>query len=1176
MQLNTLQPYTFHINLYELAFLGMIFTGLNFALLLGFTKRISLPANRFLALALVVMVLWMVRISGIDIRLPLQFSLALGPLIFFYVLKLTRPEYKFSPKDLLHFVPALLEQAILLNPVLQFLALISMITYLYYSHRLIERYYQRLKFNGGDRYRYELRWLHRLLLGFGLLWLLWIPFKAVDYFYYHNQLGVHAYYPLYLLLAVMTIWIGAGAFLRGEAGVLFETPPFLKPPLPAEMKQQGVWLKRAVQTGRYYQDPELSLSSLAEKLDIPPHELSRIINAALKKNFNDFINEYRVADVVQKMQDPAYDHITLLGIAFESGFNAQSSFSRIFKQMTGKRPLEYKNDLKKEFPNYNLRSHQQFAPVVLHRETAIGWSREKLTRNYMIRNYLKIAWRNLIKNRMHSSINIAGLAVGMAVAMLIGLWIWDELSFNQSFNNYNRIAIVMQHQTANGDVSTGTAVPYLMGDELKKSYGNDFKYVSMSKWTNDHILAFGENKITKRGNYFEPPITEMLSLKMLKGTRSALQDNHSIILSASTAKALFGNSDPMNKRVIIDNKFDVTVTGIYEDLPFNSDFNDLTFIAPWKLYIDANNWAEKATNPWGNNSFQTWVQMADNADMDKVSAKIKDVWLKRVTSADAAYKPVIFLRPMRKWHLYSEFKNGVNVGGRIQFVWLFGMIGFLVLLLACINFMNLSTARSEKRAKEVGIRKAIGSLRGQLIRQFFCESVMVSVFAFICSIVLVVLMLPFFNEVADKKMQVLWYNPLFWLLGVCFSLITGIVAGSYPALYLSSFQPVKVLKGTFRAGRFASLPRKILVVLQFTVSAILIIGTIVVFRQIQYAKNRPVGYNRNGLVSTPIVTEKVHKNFAAIRDELKSSGEVSEIAETSSATTYVDDFDGGFSWRGKDPSVQGNFGAIFISPEFGKTVGWHIKEGRDFSRDFITDSTAMILNETAVKFTGLKNPVGETIKWNGKNYHVIGVINDMLMQSPYDPVFRSVFVWDGNTQPVVQVRINPAKNTHEALAKIEAVFKKYNPAQPFTYGFADADYARKFGEEERIGKLANFFTILAIFISCLGLYGMASFMAEQRTKEIGVRKVLGATVFGLWGLLSKDFIKLVVISLLIAIPIAFYFMHGWLQNYNYRTGLSWWIFASTAAGAIIITLLSVSYQSIKAAIANPVKSLRNE
>ncbi|MDB5139004.1 MAG: transporter permease [Mucilaginibacter sp.] len=794
----------------------------------------------------------------------------------------------------------------------------------------------------------------------------------------------------------------------------------------------------------------------------------------------------------------------------------------------------------------------------------------------MIKNYFKIAWRNLIKNKMHSFINIAGLSVGMAVAMLIGLWIYDELSFNKNFQNYGRIAVVMQHQTFNGDVSTQTSIPYLMGEELRKSYGNDFKYVVMSSWTNDHILTFGEKKITKSGNYFEPQITDMLSLKMLKGTRSALHDNHAIILSKETAQALFGSSDPMNKRIKIDNKFDVTVAGVYEDLPYNSDFNNLTFIAPWQLFLDNDNWSEKLTNPWRSNAFKTFVQIADNADMNKISAKIKDVKLKRVTKADAAFKPVVFLHPMSKWHLYSGFKNGVNAGGGIEFVWLFGIIGFFVLLLACINFMNLSTARSEKRAREVGIRKAIGSVRGQLIIQFFSESLLIVFFAFLLSLLLVQLAIPLFNQVADKRIGILWDNPLFWMIGICFSLFTGIIAGSYPALYLSSFQPVKVLKGTFHVGRFASVPRKVLVVMQFTVSVILIIGTIVVFRQIQFAKNRPVGYSRKGLIIVPVVTEDIHKNFAAVRDELRNSGAVAEIAESSAAPTDYNEVDNGFEWKGKDPSVQGDFGTISVSHEYGKTIGWQIKDGRDFSRSFITDSSAMVLNETAVKFMGLKHPVGETIKWDSKLFHVIGVIKDMVMQSPYEPVYRSVLVMDSGAQPIIDIRINPATNTHEALTKIEAVFKKYNPAQPFNYKFIDEQYAQKFGDEERIGKLANFFAILAIFISCLGLSGMASFMAEQRIKEIGVRKVLGATVFGLWSLLSKDFVKLVIISLLIATPTAYYFMHGWLQNYTYHTELSWWIFAVTAAGAILTTLLAVSYQSIKAALANPVKSLKTE
>jgi ABC-type antimicrobial peptide transport system permease subunit len=568
------------------------------------------------------------------------------------------------------------------------------------------------------------------------------------------------------------------------------------------------------------------------------------------------------------------------------------------------------------------------------------------------------------------------------------------------------------------------------------------------------------------------------------------------------------------------------------------------------------------------------VQLADHADATKVSRKIKDIKLNKINAEDAAHKPEVFLQQMSKWHLYSEFKNGVNTGGRIQFVWLFGIIGFFVLLLACINFMNLSTARSEKRAKEVGIRKSIGSLRMQLIVQFFSESLLVVVFAFVFSLLLVQLAIPLFNDVADKKMTIPWGNPLFWLMGLGFSIITGLIAGSYPAFYLSSFKPVKVLKGTFKAGKLAAIPRQVLVVLQFTVSVVLIIGTIVVFRQIQFSKNRPVGYSRAGLITIPVVTEEIHKHFEAIRQELKKSNAVEEISESSSPTTALYEFDGGFEWRGSNS--KGDFGFIYASAGFGKTIGWHIKEGRDFSRDFPTDSTAFIVNEAAVKFMNLKNPIGEIIKADGKPYHIIGVVDDMVMESPYRPVTRTIFTLSFNAENIINVRINHAVSVHEAIAKIENIFKKYNPAQPFDYQFINDEYARKFSDEERIGKLAGVFAALAIFISCLGLFGMASFVAEQRTKEIGVRKVLGATVADLWSLLSKEFLLLVFISLLIASPLAYYFMHSWLQNYEYRTELSWWIFAVAAIGGLVITLCTVSYQAIKAAIANPVKSLRTE
>jgi putative ABC transport system permease protein len=796
--------------------------------------------------------------------------------------------------------------------------------------------------------------------------------------------------------------------------------------------------------------------------------------------------------------------------------------------------------------------------------------------NIMIKNYFKIAWRNLLKSKWYSIINIGGLAVGLSVAILIGLWIHAELTFDRQYKNYDRIAQVMQNQTFNGETGSQTAVPYLLGEALKKDYPNDFKRVSMSSWTGDHILASGEKKLTKSGNFFEPPVIEMLSLKMLKGSTASLNDSKSVILSASTARAIFGDADAMDKIVKIDNHFEVLVTGVYEDLPDNSSFNNLSFIAPWKLFIDSSLWSEKLSNPWRNNSFQTLVQLADNADMLKVSAKIKDVKLKMVTPQDAAFNPQVFLHPMDKWYLHSEFKNGVITGGRIEFVWLFGCIGFFVLLLACINFMNLSTARSEKRAKEVGIRKAIGSQRGQLMKQFFSESLLISVIAFIFSLLLVQLTLPFFNGIADKKITILWSSPYFWMSGIAFTIITGFLAGSYPALYLSSFQPVKVLKGTFYAGRFAALPRKVLVVLQFSVSVILIIGTIVVFNQVQFTKNRPVGYSRDGLITTFVATNDIHNHFEAVQTELKNAGAVSSMAESSGSTTSVNEVDNGFSWSGKMPSAQGNFGVVFVSPEFGKTIGWSVKEGRDFSKEFGTDSTGIILNETAAKFMGLKNPVGENIHWDGQAFHVIGVVKDLVMQSPYEPVFRTIFVMDNGAQNVINLRLNPAMSSHTALAAVETIFKKYNPAQPFEYKFINELYARKFGDEERIGKLASFFAILATFISCLGIFGLASFTAQQRTKEIGVRKVNGASVFNLWQLLSKDFVLLVFISFLIATPIAWYAMHKWLENYVYHTPISWWLFAVVCFGALLITLMTVSYQSIRAALMNPVKSLRSE
>jgi putative ABC transport system permease protein len=793
----------------------------------------------------------------------------------------------------------------------------------------------------------------------------------------------------------------------------------------------------------------------------------------------------------------------------------------------------------------------------------------------MIKNYLKIAWRNLLKNKASSFINIGGLAVGMAVAMLIGLWIWDELSFDKYHQNYDRIAQVWQHETFDGTVNTSGVVSLPLDAELRKSYGSDFKHIALSSWTEKHVLVVGDKKVSYQGNFMGSETPEMFSLHMLKGTRNGIKDPTSMLISQSVAKALFGDADPMDKVIKLDNKTDFKVSGVYKDLPGNTTLHDVAFLGPWEYYIHSPG-NERSLTDWGNNSLFLYVQIADNADMAKVSAKIKNIKLDKMSKEDLKFNPIIFLQPMSKWHLYSEFKNGVNTGGAIQYVWLFGIIGIFVLLLACINFMNLSTARSEKRAKEVGIRKAVGSLRGQLIKQFFCESFLIAALAFMLSLLLAELAMPYFNDVANKQMSILWNEPLFWMISIGFTLFTGIIAGSYPALYLSSFNPVKVLKGTFKAGRFAAIPRKVLVVVQFTVSVVLIIGTIIVFKQIQFAKNRPVGYSKDGLVNIEVTNDDLHKHFNAVRADLLKSGKITEIAESSSSTTGVNNDRGDINWQGKDPAMSSFFGWIGVSPEYGKTVGWQFLNGRDFSGKFISDSLAIVLNQAAVKYMGLKNPVGQVVRIGPRDLTVVGVVKDMVMESPYEPVKQTIFHITRGTPDDIIIKINPNISAHEALGKIAEVCKTYSPSVPFSYKFVDEEYAKKFATEERVGKLASSFASLAIFISCLGLFGMASFMAEQRIKEIGVRKVLGASVFGLWRLMSKDFVVLVIISLLIAIPVAYYFMHGWLQNYTYRAELSWWIFAVTAAGAIIITLLTVSYQSIKAALANPVKSLRSE
>jgi putative ABC transport system permease protein len=797
----------------------------------------------------------------------------------------------------------------------------------------------------------------------------------------------------------------------------------------------------------------------------------------------------------------------------------------------------------------------------------------------MFKNYIKIAWRGLLKNKFAALINIGGLSIGMAVALLVGLWIFTELSFDKYHINYNRIVKVMQHQKFNDDIETDNNLPIPLGYQLRSDYASDFKYAVLME-LNNHILAVGDKKLNTAGIYMQAEGPEMLTFKMISGSRNGLQDPSSIMLSASNARALFGKADPMNQAVKIDNRLTVKVTGVYEDLPQNTTLSNFSsFVAPWDLYMTSVPYLKKARTTWGMNSWLIIAQLQPNADINTVNKHIKDLKLKGLAlnkdDVGLSFKAQLFLQPMSKWHLYDEFKNGINTGGAIQFVWMFGLIGMFVLLLACINFMNLSTARSEKRAKEVGVRKAIGSMRSELIVQFFVESMLLATCAFVLALLITQLALPAFNAIAGRPMKLPLDQSMFWLSCLLCTFATGLIAGSYPALYLSSFKPVKVLKGPFKAGRFSALPRKVLVVTQFSVSVMLIIGTLVVFLEVKHTKNRPVGYSRQGLVHFELKTDDIPKHFEAFRHDLLSSGAAVAVSQSDSPVTDVWSDYSGVMWRGKRSGSQDSFGIIAVDYDYGKTISWQIIDGRDFSRSFPSDSSGMIINEAAAKFMNLKHAVGETIDWNRK-YAIVGVVKNMVMKSPFEPVKPTIFRFLRGTGEVTNLRINPKMSISEALQKIKPIYSRYDPESPFEYHFADSEYKMKFNQEERIGKLSGVFTVLAIFISCLGLFGMASFMAEQRSKEIGVRKVLGASVIGLWRLMSTEFVVLIMVSLAIAMPVAAYVMHNWLQSYTYRVGLSWWLFAGTGAGAIILTLLTISYQTIKAAQTNPVKSLKAE
>ncbi len=786
----------------------------------------------------------------------------------------------------------------------------------------------------------------------------------------------------------------------------------------------------------------------------------------------------------------------------------------------------------------------------------------------MIKNYLKIAWRNLIRNKSFSLLNIVGLSIGLAVTALILIWISFEVGIDQFHENKDRIYQVYNKAPVDGELWTWNSTPKVMASVIKKDYP-EVEAVSRFYYDTPLLFAKGDKRIKSTGTIVDPDFLKIFSFPLLEGTVETVLDGvNSVVITETFAEKMFGNEPAVGKMVKVDNADSFMVTGILADLPENSDF-DFEFLIPWKYLV------QKGSDDknWGNNSVATYVMLKEGTDYEAFSGKIETL---RKRYDKLSPDMVTYLYPWSRTWLYSEFENGKEVGGRIDLIRMFGIIAGIILIIACINFMNLSTARSEKRAKEVGIRKTVGAKKGALITQFLGESILISFLAAAIALIIVLVSLSSFSTFIEKPLSLDLTNVWFWLAALGVVLFTGVLAGSYPAIYLSGFEASRVLKGTFKKMDSPITPRKILVVFQFTVAIILISATMIVGQQLRKVEDRQSGYTKNNLVYT-MMEGDTEKNYMLIKEELLASGTAVSVTKTGSPITQTWSNSWGFQWKGKDEDNKTLVHRFPADDAIAKTMGVEMVVGRDFDlKRFPTDSTAAIINESALALMKFEDPIGQIIRDNGIDWHVIGVVKDFVMNSPFQKVEPMVIEGAKAFFNVVHIKFNKELKTAESIAQAEAIFRKYNPEYPFNYEFVDQAYAKKFNDEKRTGELVSMFTLLTIFISCLGLFGLASYMAENRIREIGIRKVLGASILSITTLLSIDFLKLILVALAIAIPSAWYFMSGWLESFAYRVDISWSTFALAGVLALGIALLTISYQAIRAAAANPIKSLRTE
>ena len=787
----------------------------------------------------------------------------------------------------------------------------------------------------------------------------------------------------------------------------------------------------------------------------------------------------------------------------------------------------------------------------------------------MFKLNLKIAWRNLWRNKGFSLINMGGLAIGLSSCMILLLYVTYEWGFDKQFSHYDRTYVVYNNQKTPSQTYSFVAVSGLMEAEVRENV-KGVAAVTRSTYPEENLITYENNRLKKQVLFADPDFLKIFDYTVLKGSPAGLLKNpDGIVLTKTLAYILFHDQDPIGKVIQYDNKTSLKVEAVIEDMPKNASIQ-ADAIASWNLYEAFNPWIKESG--WSSNYCMLFVQLKDNTFFETANKQFKGM----IKAHNPGTNNEAMLFPLEKWHLYSNFENGVSVGGKIDNLRIFLILAFSILLIACINFMNLSTAKSEKRAREVGVRKAIGSTRKSLISQFLLESVLIALLSTALAFVCIEVSLPYFNDLLGITLNIQYANGYFWLVFIGLALVTGLIAGSYPAFYLSSFEPVKVLKG-FKAGKGASLSvRKLLVVFQFAFSACLIVCTVVIYQQLQYIKNKPIGYDNKNLIEIFAEGEfaKPQKR-QLLKDRLIQAGAITDFTEYSMSLTGSGNNTYGFSWPGKDEKNSSLVNYRLTTTDFAKTTGMEVISGRDFTKEF-TDSTCVLVNEALVKTMGMKDPVGKIVSWGDTKLRIVGVLADYVMGSPYKTPMPLFIVQDPYQIKNMIMRLNPAGSATSSIEKIKREVVELNPAYPVDIHFVSEQFENKLNEEKLLGTLSNWFGGLAIFISCLGLLGLALYMAVQRKKEISIRKVLGASTGNIMTLLNREFILLVIIANVVAFPVAYIVISKWLAGFEYRVQMSLIPFLIAIGLSIFVAILTVSIQSVKVAKSNPVDALKYE